>query len=71
MVDDDFNGNISQEIGEEPPEVSIGLLLDTFKKKGLVGALSDEELGPHTHLLMLLGLVTLISIIIGIYIAVA
>ena len=71
MVDDELNDYTAQEIGEEPPEVSIGILLDTFKKKGFVKALDDEELGPHTHLLMLLGLVTLISIIIGIYLAVA
>ena len=67
MAEEDLDYSSDQEIGDEPPEVSIGLLLDTFKKKGIVEALNDERLGPHTHLLFLLGLVTLISIIIGIY----
>ncbi len=71
MTEESMDFDSDQVIGEEPPEVSIGLLLETFKKKGIVEALNDENLGPHTHLLFLLGLVTIISIIIGIYLIVA
>jgi hypothetical protein len=71
MAEEDLDYSTGQELGEKPPEVSIGLLIETFKKKGIVEALNDESLGPHTHLLFLLGLVTLISIIIGIYLGVS
>jgi len=53
------------EIGDEPPDVSIGLLFSTFRKRGIVDTLNDEALGPHTHLMLLLSIVFIIAIIIG------
>ena len=60
-----------EEIGEEPPKVSFGILLDNFRSRGFKETMNDESLGPHTHLLLLLSMIFLISIIIGIYLAVA
>ncbi len=41
MTEESMDFDSDQVIGEEPPEVSIGLLLETFKKKGIVEALND------------------------------
>jgi hypothetical protein len=71
MEEDEIENGNKQEIGETPPEVSISSLINTFRKRGIMATLDDENLGPHTHLLLLLGIVFIISIIIGIYLAVA
>lgn len=54
------------EVGDEPPKVSIGSLINTFRTRGIIDTLNDEELGPHTHLFLLLSIVMFITIIIGI-----
>jgi hypothetical protein len=59
------------EIGEEPPQVSIGSLINSFRTRGINATLNDENIGPHSHLFFLLSLVFLLSIIVGVYIAVA
>ena len=53
------------EIGDEPPDVSVGLILSNFRKRGIVATLNDEALGPHTHLMLLLSIVFIIALIIG------
>jgi hypothetical protein len=60
------NRQLDTEIGEEPPAVSLGLILTNFMRRGIVDTLNDEALGPHTHLIFLLGIVLLIAIIIGV-----
>jgi hypothetical protein len=70
-MDEEFQElKFQEEIGEEPPQVSIGGLINSFRTRGINATLNDENIGPHSHLLLLLSLVFLISIIIGIYIAV-
>ena len=54
------------EIGDEPPEVSIGAIISMFRTRGLLNTLNDEEFGPHVHLFFLLSIVFVITIIIGI-----
>jgi hypothetical protein len=46
----------------EPPELTIGGVLGIVKKKGLIGALSDDAWAPHVHLVMLLVIITMIAI---------
>jgi hypothetical protein len=53
-------------VGDEPPDVSIGSIINTFRTRGIMDTLNDEELGPHTHLFLLLSIVLFITIIIGI-----
>ena len=66
MDDDLTRSGDNPEIGDEPPEVSIGLIISTFRTRGIIAALNDEVLGPHNHLFFLLSIVFLITIIIGI-----
>ena len=67
LIDDQFE----EEIGEEPPEFSIKDLLRSFRTRGIKATLDDENIGPHSHLVVLLGIIFLISIVIGAYILVA
>jgi hypothetical protein len=46
----------------EPPELTIGGVLGIVRKKGLIGALSDDAWAPHVHLVMLLVIITMIAI---------
>jgi len=55
--DDDLQG--------EAAEFSIGEFMDAVKRKGIKGALNDERLGPHAHLIMLLFMVFIIAIIVS------
>ncbi len=74
MVDDKADERIYQdidEVGEEPPEFSIGLLLHSFRTRGFFQTLNDENIGPHSHLIVILGIVFIISILIGVYIFLA
>ncbi len=65
-MDDEYSGgSLEQEIGDEPPEMSIGSIINTFRTRGIIDALNDEVMGPHTHLFLLLSIVLLIAIIIG------
>lgn len=50
----------------EPPELSIGGVLEVVRKKGLVGAISDDAWGPHVHLLMIISIIFIIAIVIAI-----
>ena len=54
------------DVGEEPPELSIGNIIAAFREKGIMNAINDESMGPHTHLVLLLALVFFLAIIIGI-----
>jgi hypothetical protein len=54
------------EVGDEPPEVSIGTIINAFRTRGFMDTINDEVLGPHVHLFVLLSIVFLITIIIGI-----
>ena len=67
IMDEEYTDiGYGQEISEEPPEFSIGNLITTFREKGIINALNDEAMGPHTHLFLLLTLVFFLAIIIGI-----
>ncbi len=59
-------GSFQPEVGSEQPDASIGSIIGTFRDKGIIGAIDDESMGPHTHLAFLLSLVFLLAIIIGI-----
>jgi hypothetical protein len=71
MEFDDDEIGLSGKVGEEPPDVSIGLLIKSFRTRGINATLEDENIGPHSHLFLLLCLVFLISILIGTYVAIA
>ena len=66
MDDEDSIYGMDTEIGDEPPEVSIGSIIQTFRTRGIVATLNDDVIGPHTHLFLLLSIILLITIIIGI-----
>ncbi len=66
MALDNFQPGAESELGDEPPEVSIGLIISTFRNRGIIEAMNDEILGPHIHLFFLLSIVFFITIIIGI-----
>jgi hypothetical protein len=66
-MDDDFNPvGTEPEIGDEPPEVSIGLIISTFRTRGFINTINDDVLGPHVHLFLLLSIVLVITLIIGV-----
>ena len=65
MAEDYEIFNINSEIGEEPPEVSIGIIINAFRTRGIIDTLNDEAMGPHTHLFVLLSIIFLIASIIG------
>jgi len=65
MDNDDDTISFESEIGEEPPEVSIGSILLAFRTRGFVDTMNDEAMGPHTHLFVLLSIIFFIAIIIG------
>lgn len=50
----------------EPPKLTIGGVLDVIKKKGLVGAISDDAWGPHVHLIILLIIISLVAVSVGV-----
>ena len=50
---------------QEPPSLRPGTVLAVIKRKGLIGAMKDEAMGPHMHLLAILGVVVLIAISVG------
>ncbi|UCH88027.1 MAG: hypothetical protein JSV49_07080 [Thermoplasmata archaeon] len=47
----------------EPPRYSLGGVLNTVKKKGLLEALADDAWGPHVHLTLLLTVIIFIAIV--------
>jgi hypothetical protein len=47
---------------DEPPKLTIGGVFGIVKKKGLLGALSDDAWGPHVHLVMLLIIIFFIAV---------
>jgi hypothetical protein len=55
-----------QEIGDEPPDVSILGIISTFRTRGFIDTINDDILGPHVHLFLLLSIVFVITIFIGI-----
>ena len=65
MDNDNRYPGTNPEIGDEPPEFSIGTIISMFRERGIVNTLDDEAYGPHTHLLLLLSIVFLIALIIG------
>ena len=65
MDNDDDTISFKSEIGEEPPEVSIGSIVKAFQTRGFVDTMNDEALGPHTHLFVLLSIIFFIAVIIG------
>jgi hypothetical protein len=71
METEEIDDESEVEIGENPPEFSISELLNSFRTRGFLATLDDENIGPHSHLIVILGIVFLISIIIGAYILVA
>ena len=71
MVEEFSSGTAQeQELGEEPPDASIGSIISSFRTRGFKETLNDEGMGPHTHLFVLLGLVFFIAVFVGIYLAV-
>jgi hypothetical protein len=50
----------------EPPELSVGGVLGVVRKKGLIGAISDDAWGPHVHLLMLISIIFIVAVVIAI-----
>ena len=54
--------NGEREGGIPPPRYSVSVVFRTLKRKGLVGALNDEEQGPHVHLTLLLITVVVVSL---------
>ncbi|WP_455393173.1 hypothetical protein [[Eubacterium] cellulosolvens] len=53
------------EIGDEPPDFSIGSIINMFRTRGFIDTINDEVFGPHVHLFLLLSVVLFITIIIG------
>ena len=49
----------------EPPGYSIPGVIATIKKRGVLKAMDDEEMGPHVHLTYLLIMVGIIASIIA------
>ena len=50
----------------EPPKLSVTGALNVVKKKGLLGAITDDAWGPHVHLLMLLVIIFIMAVTIAI-----
>ena len=46
----------------EPPPLTPGNIADVIRRKGFVGAMQDEAMGPHIHLVTVLGVVVIIAI---------
>jgi len=66
-MDNDFDyTDLGSEIGDEPPEFSIGNVIESFSKRGLINTINDEVIGPHAHLLFLLFIILIIGIIVGV-----
>ena len=51
---------------QEPPSMTPGNVMGVIRKKGLMGAMKDEGMGPHMHLLAIMGVVILIAIGVGV-----
>jgi len=50
----------------EPPALNMTNVRGVIRRKGLIGALSDEGMGPHIHLMMVLSLVVVIAVGVGV-----
>ena len=50
----------------DPPLLSVTGALNVVKKKGLLGAITDDAWGPHVHLLMLLVIILIMAVTIAI-----
>ena len=66
MQEEYFNANMDQELPEDPPEFSIGVLMSNFSTRGVFNTINDEALGPHAHLFVLLCIVFLLAMLIGV-----
>ena len=51
---------------QEPPALNAANVMGVIRRKGFVGAMTDEAMGPHIHLVTILGIVVLIAIAVGI-----
>ena len=65
MGDDLNNVRFQPELGDEPPAVSIGIIINSFKTRGFMNTINDEGIGPHVHLFVLLSIVLMLAVIIG------
>jgi hypothetical protein len=51
---------------QEPPALTFGNVVGVLRRKGFVGAMTDEAMGPHIHLITIIGIVVIISVVVGI-----
>ena len=50
---------------QEPPALNVKNVIDVIKRKGYVGAMQDEAMGPHIHLITILGVVVIIAVVVA------
>jgi hypothetical protein len=55
---------------QEPPSLKPGELMKVIRKKGVLGAMRDEGMGPHMHLFTIIGIVIIIAIGVGVWSAI-
>jgi hypothetical protein len=66
MVVEEEEGEGDEDDLQEPPSLTVANVASVIRRKGYIGALMDEGMGPHIHLLTILGGVVLIAIVVAI-----